>query len=442
MRRLRISLVGTVIFALLGGLSVAAVAQTEESATADAPTAEVLFEVTLPAEAVPERITKMNTLILTVDPGVEASISSANEAMRGRALYLDEGELIIEPMADALVWRGDEVLGGSPETVTAATPTELAAGDLIFLPAIPDAALDPDAVVRVQNPGTVPAVTLGFHTHAAGGGFSGWPDGVTGVGMAEHADPDAMELVMDGEATFRLSRVTAESGTAVPVSDDALFSLLEVLDGEVERTLTGAGGDDVRTWPAGQGGVVFRDPDVTIDLVALSDTPAVVMEVAVVPSGAGTADEAAEVPAKATTFRGTATQRFMGLESESIVDGVTQYRGVRISVVFESDDPRFSGEGMLHGNRDVHEFAGVGLDVDRGTTRIANEDGAWEGQYSAVLVDGLGGSAEWYVGSGDYEGLTAFVRYVTAIPDTDGSYEFEGWIFPGELPPLPELPAE
>ena len=38
MRTLRLSLVGTVIFALLGWLSVAAVAQTEESATADAPT--------------------------------------------------------------------------------------------------------------------------------------------------------------------------------------------------------------------------------------------------------------------------------------------------------------------------------------------------------------------------------------------------------------------
>ena len=438
MRTLRLSLVGTVILLLLSGLSVAAVAQTEGSATTDALTSEVLFEVTIPAEAVPERLTKMNTLILTVDPGVEASIGSANEAMRGRALYLDEGELIIEPMADALVWRGDEVLGGSPETVTAATPTELAAGDLIFLPAIADAALDPAAAVRVQNPGTVPAVTLGFHTHAAGGGFLGWPDGFTGAGTAEYANPDAMELVMDGEATFRLSRMIAESGTAVPVSEDAVFSMVEVLDGEVEHTVTGAGGDNVMTWQAGRGGVVSSTPETTIDLAAVGDTPAVVMEVAVIPPAAVTADAAAEVPGGATAFRGTATQRFMGLESESIVDGVTQYRGVRISIVFESDDPRFSGEGIYLGSRDVHEFAGVGLDVDRGMTRIANEGGAWEGEFSAVLVDGLGGGADWYVGSGDYEGLTAFVRYVTAIPDTDGSYEFEGWIFPGEPPPLPE----
>ena len=442
MRTLRISLAGMAALALLAGVGGSAVAQAEESATTDALTSEALFEITLPVEAVPERLTKMNTLILTVEPGVEASIGFANEAMRGRALYLDVGELIIEPMADTLVWRGDEVLGGSPETVTAATPTKLAAGDLIFLPAIPDAALDPDAVVRVQNPGTVPAVTLGFHTHAAGGGFPGWPDGVSGVGMAEHADPAAMELVMDGEATFRLSRVTAESGAAVPVSDDAMFSMLEVLDGEVERTLTGAGGDSVRAWPAGQGGVVFRYPDVTIDLVAVSDTPAVVMEVAVVPSTAVTLDVAGGVPAGATAFRGTATQRFMGLESESIVDGVTQYRGVLISIGFESDDPRFSGEGIYLGNRDAHEFAGVGLDVDRGRTRIANEGGAWEGESSAALVDGLGGAADWYVGSGDYEGLTAFVRAMTSIPDTDGSWEVEGWIFPGELPPLPELPAE
>lgn len=66
---------------------------------------------------------------------------------------------------------------------------------------------------------------------------------------------------------------------------------------------------------------------------AVGDTPAVVMEVAVVSSAAVTADAAAEVPAGATSFRGTATNRFMGLESESIVDGVTQYRGVHIGIV-------------------------------------------------------------------------------------------------------------
>ena len=39
------------------------------------------------------------------------------------------------------------------------------------------------------------------------------------------------------------------------------------------------------------------------------------------------------------------------------------------------------------------------------------------------------------------EGLTAFVRHVTAIPDIDRSHEFQGWNFPGEVPPMPELPA-
>ena len=102
---------------------------------------------------------------------------------------------------------------------------------------------------------------------------------------------------------------------------------------------------------------------------------------------------------------------------------------------------RSSGERIYLGSRGVHDFAGVGLGVDRGTTRIANEGGASEGESSAVLVDGLGVGADWYVGTGDYEGLTAFVRYVTPIPDTDASCQFEGWIFPGELPPLPEPPA-
>jgi len=445
MRTLRMSLAGTVILALLGGLggAVVAAAQSDETGSTDGLTSEVLFEVVLPVEALPDQLGKMNTLILTVEPGVEATIGIDNEAMRGRAFYLDSGELIIEPMVDALVWRSDETHRGSPTTVEAAEPTQLAPGDLIFLPAVPFEELHPDAVVGITNPGTEPAVMMGFHTHAAGGGFPGWPRGVAAQGVAEHADPASMELVMSGETTFRLSRMTADIGTSVPIAEEALFSMIDVLDGKIERTFSGPGGENARTWFAGSGGIVKLAPDVTIDLMSVGDTPAEVLEVAVMPSAAtrstaagATGEGTTQAPARAVAISGTATSSWVGLESESIVDDIQQYRGVTIRQVIEADDPRMSGEGMLHGSRDTHPYAGVGLDVDWGTLRIENEDGAWEGVYSGVGVDGVTGETTWFVGEGAYEGLTAFTRAVTAIPDTDGPWQFEGWIYLGDPPSM------
>jgi hypothetical protein len=284
MRTLRLSIVGTVILMLFGGLSGAVMAQSDETGSTEGITSEVLFEVVVPVEALPDQLSKMNTLILTVQPGVEATIGIDNEAMRGRALYLDSGALVIEPMADALVWRSDETHGGSPTTVEAAEPTQLAPGDLIFLPAVPFEELHPDAVVGITNPGTEPAVMMGFHTHAAGGDFPGWPQGVSAQGVAEHADPASMGLVMADETTFRLSRITAEIGTSVPIAEDALFSMIDVMDGEIERTFSGPGGESVRDWPAGSGGIVKLAPDVSIDLMSVGDAPAEVLEVAVIPT--------------------------------------------------------------------------------------------------------------------------------------------------------------
>jgi hypothetical protein len=324
----------------------------------------------------------------------------------------------------------------------------LAVGEAIFLPAIPDEAVDGDGPLVVANPGAEPVSARSFHTHQLGGSFLGYlPDVTLGPwDMAADFGQAVKGVLQDADITLRLSRISAEPGASIPAAEPMAMYYVE--DGTLQQITSGAGGDVAYDWPMGTNGHAMASEGVERSMRVVGDEPATVLELSAVPQSqavaqtdepaAVTADEAAEVPGGATAIRGTVTTRFEGLESESVVDGVTQYRGVRISVVFESDDSRFYGEGMLHGSRDVHKFAGVGLDVDRGTTRIANEDGAWEGQYSAVLVDGQGGDAEWYVGSGDYEGLTAFVRNVTAIPDTDGSYEFEGWIFPGGLPPLPE----
>ena len=47
------------------------------------------------------------------------------------------GELVIEPVVDALVWRQDARFGGTPSTIPPTESTRLLPGDLVFLPAIP-----------------------------------------------------------------------------------------------------------------------------------------------------------------------------------------------------------------------------------------------------------------------------------------------------------------
>jgi ribose transport system substrate-binding protein len=427
--------------AFMAGEEVAA--QTPSPMTTEQATTEVLFDITLPAEVLPDQLTKTNTLMLTVAPGTDVSIGIDNEAIRGRALYLDTGELVIEPMADALLWRGADAMAGRPETAPAGEPVELAPGDVIFLPAIEADDLVPGAVVRIVNPGPEDAVTMGFHTHAAGGGFPGWPDGVTGVGMAEYANPYAMALVMDGDATFRLSRMTAESGTAVPVSDDAMFSMVEVLVGEVERTLTGAGGDNVRTWQAGQGGVVYRAPEVTTALVAVSDTPAVVMEVAV------TADEAAEVPGESEAEPSEPTGVVVTLsdfaevsEGEWTSESEAAYNeglGITHTYTWEATDPRLSGAATYTGN--WHWYGSLASSLEAFQWTVGNDEGSWTGTgYSIFSPAAAYGDAAAMVmdGAGAYEGLTAYLNWDIAHEEDT----MRGLITADPMPPVPEPTSE
>jgi hypothetical protein len=260
--------------------------------------------------------------------------------------------------------------------------------------------------------------------------------------MAEYANPVAMELVMDGDATFRLSRMTAESGTAVPVSDDAIFSMVEVLDGEVEHTLTGAGGDNVRTWQAGQGGAVFRAPEVTTDLVAVSDTPVVMMEVAVVLAGTALAQESDTEPSEPTGVVVTLSDFAEVSEGEWTSASEAAYSeglGITHTYTWEATDPRLSGAATYTGN--WHRYGSLSSQLEGFRWTVVNDEGSWTGTgYSIFSPAAAYGDAASMVmdGTGAYEGLTAYLNWDIAHEEDT----MRGLITADPMPPVPQPTSE
>ena len=123
--------------------------------------------------------------------------------------------------------------------------------------------------------------------------------------------------------------------------------------------------------------------------------------------------------------------------------GVHQERGHRCEPrTVTSDDPRLSGTSVAIWNKDVHS-----IDGSRGTVRSQTEDirgdgRGWVCHAPAVLDESAGffaGSVQesdtfTCRGDGANEGLTAVLIF-----STSGNQDaFEGLIFPGDLPPIPE----
>ena len=242
MRRLLAAGAAIVVCLALGGLLVAGQEASPEASGPDEATTELLFEVTLPPGVMSDQLERINTGGLTIAPGVETVLGTDIEPIRGRVLYLESGRLVVTPMVDSPVWQGGAALGGSPVTVPAGEAVALEPGDLIFLPVIPVGDLVSGATITIANPGAEPAVTRGLHAHAYESS-PGWPDGITeNEGVAEASDQDALAAVVAGDVTFRSTRLTAPVGSSLALDDAALFTMIDVYDGKVERTATGPEG--------------------------------------------------------------------------------------------------------------------------------------------------------------------------------------------------------
>ena len=104
-------------------------------------------------------------------------------------------------------------------------------------------------------------------------------------------------------------------------------------------------------------------------------------------------------------------------------------------------DPRLDGQVTIVVNHDFYRRAldgsTPGTHLWRGYFDIETEDGAWRSEPGLLFDFADGGSTATYVfvGEGAYEGLHAVLAW-------DGSRgELSGFIFPGELPPEPQVPT-
>lgn len=270
MRWDRMSVAGVVSLAFVAAAAIPGAAQD------DAVNEEVLFEIVVPASAVPDPFNALYFEAETIDPGVDGDISARVENMRGRTLYVDAGELVLAPMTDAYLWRQEAALGGDPQQVPAGDSVRLTAGDLILLPAVPADELDLEGVIPIANPGAETAVTYGFHL-CDGGGAPTWPAGMTPIepaGGIRIAGDRAAPLGTE-DAVVRLTRSVVEPGATVALDENATFGLYRLESGTLEMSFTSAANDERFSWTWEPGrGLPITEGLVDLELRATSDVPA------------------------------------------------------------------------------------------------------------------------------------------------------------------------
>jgi hypothetical protein len=112
-----------------------------------------------------------------------------------------------------------------------------------------------------------------------------------------------------------------------------------------------------------------------------------------------------------------------------------------------TSDPRLTGTSTSTWDADVYVLDEAIISVVAGTYELQNESGGWLCHYRDDLANGMGRYAVLAtdqtvtcVGDDAYDGLTAILSLDWSnSPPSD--VPLAGLIFPGEAPPLPELPA-
>ena len=118
-----------------------------------------------------------------------------------------------------------------------------------------------------------------------------------------------------------------------------------------------------------------------------------------------------------------------------------QWRDVGVCARLSTTDVRLSGDLLLNWNSDVflpdymRETSGA---IATAAVVIQNDGGSWQGVWRGLTYPGLDGGQHHILltGAGPYEGHAALL-YLTVI---DGVLTVDGLLFPGEVPPVPQLP--
>ena len=127
------------------------------------------------------------------------------------------------------------------------------------------------------------------------------------------------------------------------------------------------------------------------------------------------------------------------------MDGsVVHVLGWRVERSIDWSDPRLPSEMLSRMNVDTHIDEHDLIQAFAETYRLEGPDGAWTGTGRALAME-HGHEADWLMvltGEGAYEGLAAMLvrETVTGDPDKDEIDHtlMKGYIFEGELPPMPD----
>ena len=146
--------------------------------------------------------------------------------------------------------------------------------------------------------------------------------------------------------------------------------------------------------------------------------------------------------AKVTPFTGVRLSVISDTsEEEWSVDGdIGHARFFKALETVEWSDPRLPSEMRSVANFDMYNIGEMREMPMAGTTLLVGQDGYWTGAYTG-FCDEVGDCYGMNVltGHGDYEGLFATLR---ATSEYDPNYEsdvlFNGLIFEGEMPPVPD----
>lgn len=277
---------GAVTLILLGVFAGGTVsAQSEGTPDAEA-TGEMLFELTVPGEALPEDIHWFNVGDVTVAAGVDVSegdesASQANESMRAVGLLVERGELLFEPTSDAFVWRE---AAATPEVAMEGATITLLPGEAIFLPAMPAAEADPEKYLHIASPGSEGALVSMFHVHTGDQHFGGYPQGVNRVLPYVRAGYPGGFAAFEGvDVLFRLTRWTGEPGAEIPLAGHPALAVYIVESGTLEETAADADGETTDAWAAGTGRVMPIVEGVERRLVVAGGEAASVVEWLAIP---------------------------------------------------------------------------------------------------------------------------------------------------------------
>ncbi|MGD8486956.1 MAG: hypothetical protein PVH07_09995 [Chloroflexota bacterium] len=127
-----------------------------------------------------------------------------------------------------------------------------------------------------------------------------------------------------------------------------------------------------------------------------------------------------------------------GTGTPSDIDEGVLDSGVRFTDQWEASDPRLSGTSTYTGNWAHYGVGQAGFSVLANTRVVENDKGRWVGTSTGFVGRDNNTDAVILRGEDAYEGLTAYVVIDLKVEP----FEFVAGIFPGEMPPFPEPPAD